>query len=139
MDGWTDGRTGTPCPVLVPAPGQQARGVCLTRSQRSPGRAPDIAYTGPRKLIFNEIGEISMSWVIGERALVGGAGLQPRFLLGFELGARVRALASEAVFGGGPVQRFNEQDCLRRLQKRGFSKGCRGTLLRQQRGRQLSN
>lgn len=49
----------------------------------------------------------------------------------------VRALALESVFGGGTVRWFNTEYCLRRLQKQGFSKRYRGTLQRQQCGRQL--
>lgn len=64
MDGWMDGDT-------VLCSGAVAHGVCLTPSQKPPSRAPDPAYTGTWKLIFNKIGEISMSWVIGVRALVG--------------------------------------------------------------------
>lgn len=57
----------------------------------------------------------------------------------FEWGVPVWALALEFVFRRGTVQWFNTEYCLSRLRKQGFSKRYRGTLLKQQWGRQLFN
>lgn len=93
IDGWMDGQTDGD---TVLCSGAVARGVRLTPSQRPPARAPDPAYTGTWKLIFNKIGEINTSCIIGVRALVGRCW----FAAPVPLGAQVRVLALEAVFGG---------------------------------------
>lgn len=88
MDGWMDGDT-------VLCSGAVARGVRLTPSQKPPSRAPDPAYTGTWKLIFNKIGEISMSWVIGVRALVGRCWFAAPVPLGAQVGCSPWTLFSE--------------------------------------------
>ena len=100
-----------------------------------------VKCTETRKLIFNKTVEIEVSCITGG----GGVGLccfTPLVPAGagrFEGGVLLRALALGPVFGGGTVQWFNTEYCLKRLQKQGFTKRYRGTLLKQQWGRQLFN